>query len=474
MFVKASKAVSRLGGRSQVLLIAIVIHLCLALSIYLIARLSLFPDVVDQHGIIVPLAQDSVEYLNDIDSLVGLLYSKDVGGWATALAPLHVKIHSLSFAVLAPVFGLTIVSAEPVNIFLYCAILVLLYQIGVEVADGRVGLLASLGVAVWPSFLLHTTQLLKDPLFIAATLSIVLVVVKWLTGTSSLLKGVVAGSAGGAVSAIIWLVRYDSWSLIVGIVALGATLLVIRQISERRILIGNMVSAGLLLTCIGSVPMIVLKFQVPDAFLPSPYEETLIAEKGLGRITPPEELAADEKGKQPRSMWSRLQSRLDSFTASLDERRQWFGAVYPDAGSNLDVNVRFLSFWDVIRYLPRAALVGLFAPFPNMWIGAGTQVGLTGKLLSGFETIVMYVVQLLALLGLWNARQRLASWFLILTSIAGATALGLIILNIGAMYRLRYVFWMLIVILGAQGATLGLTAILHRKRAGARHSLSAG
>jgi hypothetical protein len=43
------------------------------------------------------------------------------------------------------------------------------------------------------------------------------------------------------------------------------------------------------------------------------------------------------------------------------------------------------------------------------------------------------------------------------SAILGATALGLIVVNIGSLYRLRYSYWILLVILGAGGA-MGLLA----------------
>ena len=42
-------------------------------------------------------------------------------------------------------------------------------------------------------------------------------------------------------------------------------------------------------------------------------------------------------------------------------------------------------------------------------------------------------------------------WWAALTIFVGMTGLGLIVLNVGTLYRTRYVFWILIVILGAGG-----------------------
>lgn len=106
---------------------------------------------------------------------------------------------------------------------------------------------------------------------------------------------------------------------------------------------------------------------------------------------------------------------------------------------------------DVIRQLPRAIVVGFFAPFPNLWLRAGREVGTGGRLVSGFETLLTFMLECVGLFGLWRARRSLAAWFLFVFLAIGAVALGLAVNNMGALYRLRYTFWILMVILGAGG-----------------------
>src|SRR6266403_4073352 len=86
-----------------------------------------------------------------------------------------------------------------------------------------------------------------------------------------------------------------------------------------------------------------------------------------------------------------------------------------------------------------------------MWFDVGKQVGGSGRRLSGFETLVSYMIEFLALFGLWRARGDLSAWFLFLVITLGAVALGLVVGNVGALYRLRYPFWALLIIFGAGG-----------------------
>ena len=162
----------------------------------------------------------------------------------------------------------------------------------------------------------------------------------------------------------------------------------------------------------------------------------------IRRVLLPEEI-------QELPVEGQIAKRREGFRLRVDEA----GEMAPsDAGSDIDKGVHFNSFGDIIRFVPRAVVVGFFAPFPNMWLTAGKQVGSSGRLLSGFETILTYMIESLALFGLWSGRKQLATWLVSLAATSGIVVLGLIVNNIGALYRLRYPFWVLLVVLGAGGA----------------------
>jgi hypothetical protein len=133
--------------------------------------------------------------------------------------------------------------------------------------------------------------------------------------------------------------------------------------------------------------------------------------------------------------------------------RRRFAIAYSNAGSNIDACVPLWSVADMVRYLPRGVANGFLAPYPNMWLGAGSSVGFSGRLLSGLEMLFMYLIELLAIPGLWEGRRRLPVWLLALFAATGIVALGLISVNVAVMFRMRYVFWMLLILLGAGGAT---------------------
>jgi hypothetical protein len=119
----------------------------------------------------------------------------------------------------------------------------------------------------------------------------------------------------------------------------------------------------------------------------------------------------------------------------------------------------------VILYLPRAFEAGMWAPFPGMWVSAGRRVGSAGRLLSGAETLAMYLCELLALAGILRAPRCLPAWLLLSVAALGVTALGLVLSNVGALYRVRYPFLMLFIILGVKGS-VSVAAALRRGASG--------
>jgi hypothetical protein len=45
-------------------------------------------------------------------------------------------------------------------------------------------------------------------------------------------------------------------------------------------------------------------------------------------------------------------------------------------------------------------------------------------------------------------------WLVFVTATAGLIALGLVVVNAGALYRIRYVFWIMLIVIAAQGIYL--------------------
>ncbi len=424
-------------------------HMTLTLVLYLIGRFKLMPDAFDMNGIGIMFAADCVGYRTEAVSLINILMHKGIVAWITApseylVNPLHLKLYSLSFAVCGPLLGYNILSAEPLNLLYYLSIVWLVFALGREAFNQRAGLFAAITVAVWPSFLLHTMQLFRDPLFIAAMLLLLLVCIHLLARNYLWPKNFILGTIGTATACLLWRLRSEMWEIIFLTVLAETSLLLFKQVRERRFLTGNATNVVLLLVIL-SLPQIGKAIPLwNDSVKQLPAEaETALPPPSLENQT---NMPAASKGGRPTPPGSRLPSRVSHL-------REEFIDSYPSAGSNIDVDVRFIGLQSIVTYLPRAMAIGLFAPFPKMWLAKGSQVGLKGRLLSGLETMLMYWIELAAVIGIWRGGGNLTMWLLLIVACAGMTALGLVVVNIATLYRMRYVFWMLLIVIGAGGVS---------------------
>lgn len=419
----------------NLLIAAGVFHLLFTLSIFALARQGAFPGTFDADGTAVSFAPDGIEWLPETVKLGETLGRGQLREWMGAHSPFHLKLYSISFALLAPWLGPNILSAELVNVICYVAILALVFKLGVATFNRRVGLIAAAAVALWPSLLLHTTQLVKDPLFIVGTLSFVLIVLLMLSRALSWRHTLLLAATGGFTALSLWFVRDNLAALTIAVALLGFALLIIRQFHQRRFRVANVVGMALMILLSTGIAAFVPKFD-PD---------------GVNSF--PELDQAAVKAKHRGSL-ARVNTHIETV-------RGRFISDYPDATSNIDTDVSLATNADVVRYIPRAAAIGLLAPFPNMWLSDGRQVGSAGRRLSGLEMIGIYLVEILALLGLlkWRresadsaGRSEFSIWLLALTAVLGTLALGLVVTNVGALYRLRYAYLILLIILAAEGA----------------------
>jgi hypothetical protein len=419
---------------SQLIAAAAVLQLILTITVYTAGRLRILP-MIDQNGCVITMSPDSAQYLSEARSSADVLIQNGPLAWIKTPTNLHVRLYSISLAILGPLLGTNILAVEPINLLCYIAVLLLALRLGEEVFDRRAGLLATVMIAFWPSVLLHTTQLLKDLPFLVSMLILVLIMTCWLTRTLSWRRGLTTGLVGAVASFSISLTRSGFWgALVLTIVLIGIGLLLVRQLREKRILAGNIISASLiLLTTITILVFAREKFQAPIA------------------------TGGPATQSEPQTFW--LIAKADSVAQQFSAVRHEFTYQHRDAGSNMDPDVEFNSSMDVVRYLPRAIMIGFLTPFPNQWFATGKRVGFEGRLLSGLETCVVYIVEILALIGLWRSRSSLQAWLLFLVSLTAVTALTLVLMNLGTLYRMRYAFFILLIILAAHAM---MTLFEHR------------
>src|SRR5438477_5274698 len=174
---KPVRATSQSASRRRfylgfLIIAAAILHVSVTLTVFAIGKYQVFPAQIYPTGI-GRFASDGIVYEGQVVELSNILKSEGVRAWATWPTQLHVRLYALPAAAVSRWVSFNILTIEPLNLIYYLAILILVFKIGEVVLDYHSGLIAAVVIAVWPSFLLHTTQLLRDPFLIASVLVLV-------------------------------------------------------------------------------------------------------------------------------------------------------------------------------------------------------------------------------------------------------------------------------------------------------------
>ncbi|HXD33652.1 MAG TPA: hypothetical protein VN643_21190 [Pyrinomonadaceae bacterium] len=406
-----------------------------------VGRLGLFGGMFDAQGL-GKFALDSGQYFRHATTLAGQLRSDGMAAWWADSFPLHIKLYSLSIAALGPLLGSNILAVEPLNLIGFLAVLIVVCMLGTELFERRVGLAAAVVVAIWPTFLLHSTQVLKDQFFISGFLGLILICARLLIRSLDWRSGLLHGLIGGALLALLWIIKADFWEFLLLVLVVAFALLAVRFLRERTVSAGNVVAAFFLIVTLFGAPQLLGKYRKPN-----PHPLIIVSGTGANQVITINRAPGTPEPVQPPSRTSRGLSRLREKLAWA----RYLYANYPGTTSAIDSEVRLESWGQVVAYVPRALEIGLFAPFPETWLGTGAKVGRGGRILSGLEMMVMYVAYVLVGVALWRRRSQLPLWLLLTVSVGSVLALSLVTANLGALYRLRYPFWMLLIVLGTGG-----------------------
>jgi hypothetical protein len=121
----------------------------------------------------------------------------------------------------------------------------------------------------------------------------------------------------------------------------------------------------------------------------------------------------------------------------------------------IDRHIIFESISDYIRYLPRAAQIGFLSPFPSFWIGQGSIPANTiGRMILGTLTACSYVCLFFLFLSIRQYYRNLRFWLILVFSTFGLFVFTYGYPNVGTLNRMRYGFYMMMVVAGFAFAVL--------------------
>ncbi|NYT46271.1 glycosyltransferase family 39 protein [Alcaligenaceae bacterium] len=103
---------------------------------------------------------------------------------------------------------------------------------------------------------------------------------------------------------------------------------------------------------------------------------------------------------------------------------------------------------EALRYLPYAIMIGIFSPWPAQWLYGVIEQHSIFYLIASLEAFALYVGLIGIILYLIDYRRFELSGLLVL-AFSSMTIIGMATPYIGAVYRYRYPWWILIICIGA-------------------------
>lgn len=147
-----------------------------------------------------------------------------------------------------------------------------------------------------------------------------------------------------------------------------------------------------------------------------------------------------------------LPSFIDNKAYSIARLRKGWRVTSPEAKSNIDHEVGFGSIKDILNYLPRALQIAFLAPFPNQWFAKGSApANYMMRIMAMPEMLIVYFTLIFLPYTIWRWRKSIEMWTVFLFCMYMMVNYGLIVCNIGSLYRMRYPYITTVVALGMAG-----------------------
>ena len=381
-------------------------HLSLVLLFYLVGYCEIKPESIDLRGYSA-FSSDSFACHDQALQLKTLLENEEFSEWWEFRSRFHTRVASVAYFVWGKLTGYNILALWPINCLLllmsWTAWKYLIFQLG-----GRL----SSKLLVWlafPILLVHFTQLLRDPYYIAFFLM-------WLNAWIFLFKTSDDKSYYKAFIVILLISPFLYW------------------VRDRFWILAQLMSVfcfgfGICLFIAKKKNFLFIKILMLLFLSLNSYS----IYKMVMRVIAPEQMQSEKVGiavDKPFVFFYKVAFLRKNFIKSYDQV------------SGLDKHIQFNSDADVIAYIPRAIQIGLFMPFPNMWFEYEGKTGVLGKLLSAWEMVLMWFVMALVFYKLIVNKVNVETTLCLVIILISTLALGLVVTNGGALYRMRLSSWL--------------------------------
>jgi hypothetical protein len=407
-------------------------HLAVSVLLSIIARSNFLSSLHNGKGLW-NFALDSFVYHQEALRLSDLLKSGDLNGWWGTAPFWHVKWIALPYAILVA----DPLSFAPINSLIWAITIYCVYVIVNQLFPDRrrLAVVTALTFGLWPSYFLHTTQLLKDPFYIIGIL-----LMFW--GCIDLL------SVRRKISSVFLLslgvfIAYLNRTYILEPLIFLSLLAAILELWQTPRAWGQ---AGLAILIIAGLGVY--------GYIQRPEIQIRPLSEHQGQVKKQFQPQTEVPRSGQNSYWSPIAKIVGKGVGKISYLRERYIKKYPDAGTNIDTNVHFRSFTDILAYIPKATLVGFLAPFPSHWFEEAKTAGRASRLVAGLEMVVWYILSLgfLYFLVTGPVDLYIRIWMLVY-SLSLVLLTALVVTNIGALYRMRFVYFLPLLIGGLEGWT---------------------
>lgn len=404
-----------------------IVFFCFATSAALLFQKLLLPLIPSLHAGQGLLDGDSIYFHSVAIQLAERIHLEGWSAWsiypgmgATGNVALLGALYAL--------FGVEPSLIVPVNAAVHALNGVLVYQISRLIAVGKVGRIAGILAAtlfvIFPSALNWYAQAHKDGF---AIMAILLVLWSWLWAREKPISHktsfVLIGGTLTGMLLMIFVRPYNLIPLTVVLVIIFIVLLAL-DLGELRLRWRKLVLYALSVTIIAGGAI-------------------------WSRTSGIEEYYVDSHASAitwKKSFW--LPPLADSYLAAVAQARVRLIAsgISIQAGSLIDTHVQPDNAAAVFTYLPRATQIALFSPFPTTWLDKISPA----RLVSVLETLVWYLIAPGVLFALVYRRSSRLLMMLIFSTLF-LCIYGFTIANIGTLYRIRYPYLFMFIIVGLIG-----------------------
>ncbi len=432
------------------LVLGSLIHIFYTISVFLIGKFQILPNFISTNGI---LKGDAESYISRAELLSQRLSEGNLDFLLAHIDQIHLRFYTLAYHLQSGILGSNVLTFEIINLPLFLCILFLVYKIGENLFDSKVGFVSAYIIIFFPTFILHTTQPLRNNLFVAIFLFLIWQLLSLFSKKLSVFQALISALIISLTFISLWFVRDAMFLVYLGIIVLALVLIIVKNFRQKWELKYNLIPILFLLISAFLVPKYLSNYLPLKSFQLIAWEKR---KQGKIKVSAKNKIFKEREVED--KVNNKIRQRKPIYLRKINTVRFGFSNSYKNVGSNIDKDYLFEDTQSLIFYLPKAFAIGFFAPFPNMWFQEGAMYGKTGRIIAGLETLIMYLFILLACIAfIKNLSEPII--FVSLSIFTAFLAFGLTVINVGAIYRLRYAFWILLIILGVKG----LLFVLNKK-----------